>query len=52
MAIHRVEGPDGRIHEIEGPANATGDQIINFLRGQLEDQRIQGMRPKQNACGL
>ncbi len=44
MAIHRVEGPDGRIHEIEGPANATGDQIINFLRGQLEDQRIQGMR--------
>lgn len=28
MAIYQVRGPDGRIHEINGPAGATQEQVV------------------------
>lgn len=30
MAIHRIQGPDGRIHRIEAPDNATPQEIEAF----------------------
>ena len=35
MPIYSVQGPDGRIYDVEGPAGASDAQIISFLRRQL-----------------
>lgn len=38
MPIYKIEGPDGRIHEIEGPAGATDAQLIATLQQYLASQ--------------
>ena len=35
MPIYSVQGPDGRIYDVEGPAGASDAQIISFLRRQM-----------------
>lgn len=35
MPIYSVQGPDGRIYDVEGPAGASEEQIIAAIRGQL-----------------
>ena len=35
MPIYSVQGPDGRIYDVEGPAGASDEQIISFLRRQM-----------------
>ena len=35
MPIYSVQGPDGRIYDVEGPAGASEDQIIAAVRAQL-----------------
>ena len=34
--IYKVQGPNGRIYEIEGPPNASEAQVINFLKSIIE----------------
>jgi len=38
MPIYKIEGPNGRIHEIEGPAGATDAQLIAVLQQYLASQ--------------
>ena len=38
MPIYKIEGPNGRIHEIEGPAGATDAQLIATLQQYLATQ--------------
>jgi len=38
MPIYKIEGPNGRIHEIEGPAGATDAQLIATLQQYLASQ--------------
>jgi hypothetical protein len=38
MQIYTVEGPDGRIYEVEGPAGATTAQVIAAVRRQIAAQ--------------
>ena len=35
MPIYSVQGPDGRIYDVEGPAGASQEQIIAAVRRQL-----------------
>ena len=35
MPIHRIQGPDGKIHRIEAPADANPDQLTSFLASSL-----------------
>ena len=44
MPIHRIQGPDGKIHRIEAPANANPEQLTSFLASQLE--------PKEEEPGI
>ena len=32
MATYRVQGPDGAVHKIEGPDDATPEQITAFAQ--------------------
>ena len=36
MPIHRIQGPDGKIHRIEAPADANPEALTSFLASQLE----------------
>lgn len=35
MPIYSVQGPDGRVYDVEGPAGASEDQIVNFVAQNL-----------------
>ena len=35
MPIYSVQGPDGRIYDVEGPAGASEEQIIAAVRRQF-----------------
>jgi hypothetical protein len=39
MPIHRIKGPDGRIHQIKAPAGAKPQEIVSFLASQLSANR-------------
>ncbi len=41
MAIHRVQGPDGKIHRIEGPADASPEQILAVVQQNLAGSTTQ-----------
>ena len=45
MPIYSVQGPDGRIYDVEGPAGASDEQIIAFLQQQLAASSEQ--KPKE-----
>ena len=49
MPIYSVQGPDGRIYDVEGPAGASEDQIIAAIRGQLTRAPAQ---PAQDTTGF
>ena len=36
MPIYSVQGPDGRIYDVEGPAGASDDQVIGALQAHLK----------------
>lgn len=38
MPIHRIQGPDGKIHRIEAPANANPAQLTSFLASSLASE--------------
>ena len=38
MPIYSVQGPDGRIYDIEGPKGASDAQVISALQDYLESQ--------------
>jgi hypothetical protein len=35
MPIHRIQGPDGKIHRVEAPADANPAQLTSFIASQL-----------------
>jgi len=49
MPIYSVQGPDGRIYDVEGPAGASEEQIIAAIRGQLSAAPA---KPAQDTTGL
>ena len=36
MAIYEIQSPDGVTHEIEGPDDATQDQIMSFFQSSYQ----------------
>lgn len=44
MAIHQIQGPDGKIHEIEAPDNASPEQIMSFFKQSYQPQES---KPKE-----
>lgn len=43
MPIHRIQGPDGKIHRIEAPADADPNQLTSFLASSLAPKEEPGM---------
>jgi hypothetical protein len=39
MAVYSVQGPNGLIYDIRGPANASDDEVISWLIDYLEPSR-------------
>lgn len=50
MPIYSVQGPDGRIYDVEGPAGASEEQIIGVIRRQLA--AAQPTQPAQDTTGF
>jgi hypothetical protein len=42
MPIYSVQGPDGRIYDVEGPAGASEEQIVSFVRANYQQ-----LKPKE-----
>jgi len=42
MPIYKVEGPDGRVYSVEGPAGASPDEVIAFVRANYKE-----LKPKE-----
>jgi hypothetical protein len=42
MPIYKVEGPDGRIYSVEGPAGASPDDVVAFVQANYKD-----LKPKE-----
>jgi len=36
MPIHQIQGPDGRIHEIDAPEGATEQQVMDYVKEQTQ----------------
>lgn len=49
MPIYSVQGPDGRIYDVEGPAGASEAQVIAAVRRQIASQPV---APKQDTTGF
>ena len=49
MPIYSVQGPDGRIYDVEGPAGASEAQVIAAVRRQIASQPA---APKQDTTGF
>jgi hypothetical protein len=50
MPIYSVQGPDGRIYDVEGPAGASEDQILGAVRRQF--LTAQAPAPEKKGSGL
>ena len=42
MPIYSVQGPDGRIYDVEGPAGASEDQVVAYVRAHYQE-----LKPKE-----
>ena len=42
MPIYSVQGPDGRVYDVEGPAGASEEQIVSFVRANYQQ-----LKPKE-----
>jgi len=42
MPIYKVEGPDGRVYSVEGPAGASPDEVVEFVRANYKQ-----LQPKE-----
>jgi len=42
MPIYKVEGPDGRVYSVEGPAGASPDEVVEFVRANYKQ-----LKPKE-----
>ena len=51
MPIYSVQGPDGRIYDVEGPAGASEEQIIGAVRRQYL-MASGPSKPAQDTTGL
>lgn len=52
MPIYSVQGPDGRIYDVEGPAGASEEQILGAVRRQfLLSGAAPGPQPKGGVTG-
>ena len=41
IVTHRVTGPDGRVHKVEGPRNASPEDVVSFVRRKnAEEKRL------------
>ena len=38
-ATYEVTGPDGQVYEVNGPEDATEDQVIGYVRRQLAEEK-------------
>ena len=50
MPIYSVQGPDGRIYDVEGPAGASEAQILGAVRRQF--LMSQPSAPKEDTTGF
>lgn len=43
MPIYTVQGPDGRTYDVEGPANARPEDVLNYVRGTVGSELGKGL---------
>ena len=39
MAVYRINGPDGARYKVNGPEDATEDQVIGYIQQQLQQEQ-------------
>jgi hypothetical protein len=39
MAVYRINGPDGTRYKVNGPEDATEDQVIGYIQQQLQQEK-------------
>ena len=47
MATYTIEGNDGKIYSIEGPENATEEQVIQAIQAELDKQKTETISEDQ-----
>lgn len=50
MPIHRIQGPDGKIHRIEAPANASPEQLVSFVASSIAPKQQDAPTPTQQGA--
>ena len=51
MPLYEITGPDGRTYEIEGPAGATKQQVVEAVLAKLDAQRRPRTREPEPQSG-
>ena len=41
MPLYKVQGPDGKFYQIEGPEGASQNEVINAIQRQIRQQEVQ-----------
>ena len=50
MALYRITGPDGSVYQIEGPENATQQQLVNAVLNQQRQERRRKVEEEYRAA--
>ena len=47
MPTYSIQGPDGKTYSIDGPPNATREQIIGAIQARMQQQQQPAAQPER-----
>lgn len=50
MALYRITGPDGSVYQIEGPEDATQQQLVSAVLNQQREERRKAVEERYSAA--